>query len=1050
MVIKKLLSFFFLLTLLILSHSSFAQTGKITGFVTDSDGEPLPGVTVIIQGTTKGAASELDGYYQILNVDPGSYTIRASYVGFTTVLISDVEVNIGLTTDIDIVMTEQAIEGEEIVVVAEQPVVRRDVSSSQANISREDIDALPVASVVSVIGLQAGVEGLSIRGSGSDEVAFNLNGFTLRSGRDNTPFTGISVTSVQSVQVQTGGFNAEYGNLRSGLINVTSKEGSADGYSLDGLIRITPPQAKNVGQRINDPNSYWLRPYLDDDVAWTGTNNGAWDEYTQASYPEFQGWNAFSQGLLADDDPTNDLTPEAAQQAFLWQHRKDFTIQDPDYEIDLTLGGPVPFLSDKLGDLRFSSSFRETQTIYMVPLSRDRYKQTTFQTKLTSNIRPGMKLSIDGLYSRETGTGASQAGNPGFFVSPSGIASNMDQVSFIDTRLYASDYWAPTEEISANIGAEFTHTLNDNTFYEIQVSNYFSKNSTNPGAFRDTTAQVNIGGVDFDSAPFGFFDETSFGIASGMRMGVGMSTSRDSSEISDLTIRGSITSQIDRVNLVKAGFEFVRTNSRVNYGSFDKVLQAGRTRSVWNTTPIRFSAYVQDKLEFQGMIANIGLRLTYNDPNIDWYDFGPYSDLFSSGNASSLDTAATSKVKPQLVLMPRLGVAFPITDNSKLFFNYGHSVQLPDPENLYLVRIEPFTNTVTRVASPQNELPKTVAYELGYEQNIFDNYLVRISGYYKDIVNDPALQTFRSRSGDVYSLSQPFFYRDIRGLELTLRKQRGRFFWGEINYTYDVQTRGFFGSLVQYENPFEQRQYERTTSDNDITRPTPQPFARLQLFFQAPSDLGPELLGGHPFGGWQIVPLVTWRKGDLFTYTGGGSIPGIVDNLRYRDSWGTSLRFTKNFDLPDQSRVSFFADISNVINRRDFNIFNSGLINGNDYLDYMASLHLPAGKLEEIGLTNSRVPGSDKPGDYRPSDVAFVPIEATSDLNTITNPNTRALYYDTQSGTYFQFMNGDFVAADKSYVNRVLDDKAYINMPDQQFFNFLDPRTIRFGIRFSF
>jgi len=116
----------------------------------------------------------------------------------------------------------------------------------------------------------------------------------------------------------------------------------------------------------------------------------------------------------------------------------------------------------------------------------------------------------------------------------------------------------------------------------------------------------------------------------------------------------------------------------------------------------------------------------------------------------------------------------------------------------------------------------------------------------------------------------------------------------------------------------------------------------------------------------------------------------------------------------------------------------------------MGSLHLPADKLYEIGLTNSRVPGNDKPGDYRPADVAFVPIEASADLSTITNPNSRALYYDTQVGEYFQYVNGNFVAADQDYVDDVLDDKAYIDMPNQQFFNFLDPRTVRFGIRFSF
>ncbi|HCT51371.1 MAG TPA: TonB-dependent receptor, partial [Balneola sp.] len=586
--LKQLLLFFIIA---LFSSSLLAQSGKINGFIKDSTGEPLPGATVVIEGTLQGTAAQADGFYQILNVKPGTYTLKATYIGFAPVLIENVAVNIDLTTEIDITMREETFEGEEIVVLAERPVVQKDVASSQSNISKESLDALPITSVTDAVALQAGVQGLSVRGSGSDEVSFNLNGFTLRSERSNSPFTGISITSIENVQVQTGGFNAEYGDLRSGLINVTSKEGERDRYTLDGLIRVTPPQAKNVGQSINDPNSYWLRPYLDDDVAWTVTDNGAWDSYTQDEYPSFQGWNAFSQSTLADDDPTNDLTPEAAQQAFLWQHRKDFAITEPDYEIDLTFGGPVPYVSERFGDLRFSTSFRETQTMYMVPLSRDRYKQTTFQSKLTSNIASGMKVSIDGLYSRETGTSASQAGNPGFFVSPSGIAGSMDNVSFIESRLYASDYWAPTEQTTFNLGAQFTHSISNTTFYEVKVNNYISTNSTNPSPLRDTTDVVFFGGVGFDEGPFGFFDETSFGLASGMRMGVGMSTARDSSEVSVLSASFKITSQINRVNEVKAGLEFIRTNSMVNYGSFDKVLPSGRTVSVWNTTPIRMAAF---------------------------------------------------------------------------------------------------------------------------------------------------------------------------------------------------------------------------------------------------------------------------------------------------------------------------------------------------------------------------------------------------------------------------------------------------------------------------
>ena len=126
-------------------------------------------------------------------------------------------------------------------------------------LSTEEIETLPVSSVEGVIGLQAGVQGLSIRGGGGDEVAFMVNGLTMRNERNNTPFTSVSVTSIQEVQVQTGGFNAEYGNVRSGVINVVTKEGSRQRYSADAIIRYSPPSDKHFGESANDPNALFTQ-----------------------------------------------------------------------------------------------------------------------------------------------------------------------------------------------------------------------------------------------------------------------------------------------------------------------------------------------------------------------------------------------------------------------------------------------------------------------------------------------------------------------------------------------------------------------------------------------------------------------------------------------------------------------------------------------------------------------------------------------------------------------------------------------------------------------
>ncbi|MBN1540678.1 carboxypeptidase-like regulatory domain-containing protein, partial [candidate division KSB1 bacterium] len=105
-----------------------ATTGKIAGQVTDAQtGEVLPGVNVLIEGTTMGAATNLEGRYNILNVPPGSYSLRASMIGYSTYTVQNVRVDIELTTRVDMKLTTEVISGQEVTVVATRPVVVQDI-----------------------------------------------------------------------------------------------------------------------------------------------------------------------------------------------------------------------------------------------------------------------------------------------------------------------------------------------------------------------------------------------------------------------------------------------------------------------------------------------------------------------------------------------------------------------------------------------------------------------------------------------------------------------------------------------------------------------------------------------------------------------------------------------------------------------------------------------------------------------------------------------------------------------------------------------------------
>ena len=153
---KRLLIPFFLLLINIFLFAG--STGKIAGIVKDkSTGDVLIGVNITLEGTTLGASTDIDGTFIILNVPPGTYVVDAQYIGYSNTITKNVQVNIDLTTELDITLQEEALEMKEAVtVVAQQDLVTKDLTASTATVNSERIDALPVTEISEVLELQAG------------------------------------------------------------------------------------------------------------------------------------------------------------------------------------------------------------------------------------------------------------------------------------------------------------------------------------------------------------------------------------------------------------------------------------------------------------------------------------------------------------------------------------------------------------------------------------------------------------------------------------------------------------------------------------------------------------------------------------------------------------------------------------------------------------------------------------------------------------------------------------------------------------------------------
>ena len=225
-----------LLLLLTLQISILAgTTGKLSGKVTDAQsGESLIGANVLINGTNLGAATNADGNFIILNIPPGSYTVKVSYLGYETTLFEGVKIVVDQTTNLPAQLKPKSIQVGEVVVTAKTPLIQKDLTSSISVLTREEIEALPVSSFTELLSLQAGVVGsgsnLHIRGGRSNEVAYLVDGMYVQDPLLGGLATQINNDAIQEMSLLSGTFNAEYGNALSGVVNIVTRDGS-DHYS---------------------------------------------------------------------------------------------------------------------------------------------------------------------------------------------------------------------------------------------------------------------------------------------------------------------------------------------------------------------------------------------------------------------------------------------------------------------------------------------------------------------------------------------------------------------------------------------------------------------------------------------------------------------------------------------------------------------------------------------------------------------------------------------------------------------------------------------------
>jgi len=264
-IIRKIVMISFMILIALPINDVVAAGGKISGKVVDAETKsPMPGVNIIIIDLTSGAASDLNGDYFILNIPPGTYSLRASMVGYNSTTVQNVDVSINHTTEVNFELSSTVLElDQDIIVMAERPPVKKDETSTRHYVNAREIVNRPAQQLTQILGTLPGIDTdaqgeLTVRRGSMDQVAFLIDGIRARNPLDFEAYTNVNLTSIQELEIITGAFNAEYGEARSGVFNIITKEGGKK-FNIYSELRYTPPGTRHWGTPFYDYSTdrYW-------------------------------------------------------------------------------------------------------------------------------------------------------------------------------------------------------------------------------------------------------------------------------------------------------------------------------------------------------------------------------------------------------------------------------------------------------------------------------------------------------------------------------------------------------------------------------------------------------------------------------------------------------------------------------------------------------------------------------------------------------------------------------------------------------------------------
>ena len=955
--------------LVLFSVQLYAQTsGVLKGQVKDNNGEPVPQANVVLQldgnNTQFGTSTDEYGEYIIINISPGIYDLLISAVGYRRQLIQGVEISVNQTTNRDPVRLEPGSNTLEAVTFTDKrKKIDTDRVGTERTIDVGNISELSVSSVDDIMALQPGVTNVGgeirVRGSRSNEVNFTVDGMSVSDPVDGGSALQVDTDAIADMKVYTGALTAEFGNAQSGMVNIVTHSGFPEykgkvEWNSDHLIdegRNNDLLRFNIGGpvlgKIGSENN------LNSRFTFFINGTGSWLDGSYAEYYESDPFKDFTfNGIpLVDQYPVYDAYGDRDEFAGFDLNSRNYNDYNLNFKTKYQINNDANVTFAVRGDRSKYNLFDWDWKYALQHYAESETEQRQYVFTYDQNLSQKANLKLKASYFQKDS-----------YIGPKGIDRNEFLIQTVNT-----------DQLNTNpddLNNYILNVLNTEGIFLYEHPAYVSIDSDSDGVY-DYNSSFRPGSEwDYDSNAYQ--DPPTI---PGFRAPGYIYTNFVDDRTTSINLRGDVEWAIDKINSAKTGFELTKyiieknqienfttiyndrrdayLKSIFNANSLEQELTeeemmqvvnnnsdivalfgqgtadspyftvyspeayyaaskaSSGTRDGYKAEPIQAAYYLQNKMEWEGMIVNAGLRFDY------WYIGEDYEVLQDSGEFRTF--TFDGKDKSQLMISPRVGVSHPISDRDVLRFAYNYQNQLPAMRYIFTSKTpqDAYTSdNVITVGNAELEPQITITYEVGLQHLINEDWVIDLSLYYKNYYNyvnrrkvvdpkEPQVYWYEFISED---------YASGRGIDVSLEKGLSNFWSSGISYSFAWAEGNNSSDVIQDENT----NLREFPLDWDVRHNL-----SLNLMFRI--DRGEEFF--IPFTNY-ILPLDDFSTSFTYSYSSGEPYTPVdpdTDNdldpnsERMDAKQNASLKISKKINVSKNTYVNVFFDIDNLFKYRNIN-----------------------------------------------------------------------------------------------------------------------------------